>query len=500
MRSLGGKATLSKKTIRYKGEYRDYWRVYWRLNCSLPLSIQRKQTKTKRMPTYNHRIVSYIEPLSKLECGDITVNHPEHNYVSDSWIVTGNSGKTFAGSAEFCYHITGKYPDWWTGRRFEGKVKGRIVAKDFSYSVKEVITPELNRWLKGISVKVHRNPMGVVVSYVLPNGNSFDIMSYEQHVDLFEGWNGHIVWFDEPPPRDKYVACRRGLVDNGGIVIMTMTPLKEPWIYDELFLKEGVFSVTVDMRDNPHLKEEDIAAYEKDLTPDEREARIHGKFLHLQGLVHKRFDQNVHVIPKREIQGPVYFAMDPHDRTPTCAIWAKIDKFGDVFIVDEIELAETIPHLALEFAKKERNNNYYPLARYIDPNYGRKHLEIITGETIQETFEKHGIRTILANDDGPAGRMKIDEHLQYDTAKPISLTNRPKLYIFDSCVRTIHGLTHFIWDDWTNKTSMEKDPKEKPKDLHKHFPDCIRYLLMGDLRFEPPEVYRPNYDVYGTSK
>jgi hypothetical protein len=28
-------------------------------------------------------------------------------------------GKTLAGAAEAAFHLTGRYPDWWEGRRWE---------------------------------------------------------------------------------------------------------------------------------------------------------------------------------------------------------------------------------------------------------------------------------------------------------------------------------------------------------------------------------------------
>jgi phage terminase large subunit-like protein len=33
-------------------------------------------------------------------------------------------GKTYSGAAEAAYHLTGKYPPWWKGRRFEGPISG----------------------------------------------------------------------------------------------------------------------------------------------------------------------------------------------------------------------------------------------------------------------------------------------------------------------------------------------------------------------------------------
>ena len=41
-----------------------------------------------------------------------------HNTVaSQRLLMAGNRiGKSFCGAMEMAYHLTGKYPDWWTGR------------------------------------------------------------------------------------------------------------------------------------------------------------------------------------------------------------------------------------------------------------------------------------------------------------------------------------------------------------------------------------------------
>src|SRR6478735_123623 len=39
-------------------------------------------------------------------------------------LMAGNQlGKTYCGGAEAAYHLTGKYPDWWQGRRFDDPVR-----------------------------------------------------------------------------------------------------------------------------------------------------------------------------------------------------------------------------------------------------------------------------------------------------------------------------------------------------------------------------------------
>src|SRR5208282_2789068 len=43
---------------------------------------------------------------------------------TDRLFMAGNQvGKTWAGAFETAFHMTGLYPDWWQGRRFEQAVK-----------------------------------------------------------------------------------------------------------------------------------------------------------------------------------------------------------------------------------------------------------------------------------------------------------------------------------------------------------------------------------------
>ena len=39
-------------------------------------------------------------------------------------LMAGNQlGKTYSGAAEAAFHLTGRYPDWWTGRRFKRPIR-----------------------------------------------------------------------------------------------------------------------------------------------------------------------------------------------------------------------------------------------------------------------------------------------------------------------------------------------------------------------------------------
>ncbi len=191
-------------------------------------------------------------------------------------IFGGNrSGKTFAGSIEFCMHVCGVYPDWYPqALRYNHPVKGRVIVTDYLKGAGEVVIPYLEEWIDpSLIAKKTRNNQGITVKYVLKNGSQFDILTHEQDVNFFEGWKGHIAWFDEPPPRDRYVATKRGLVDFGGRHWLTLTPLTQPWIYDDIYTKadgKDIFVVTVDIRENTHLTEKDIKFFESSLTQEEK--------------------------------------------------------------------------------------------------------------------------------------------------------------------------------------------------------------------------------------
>ncbi|GAG17322.1 unnamed protein product, partial [marine sediment metagenome] len=154
---------------------------------------------------------------------------------------SNRSGKTTAGIVESSFHLTGIYPDWYPiERRYSEPVKSRILANDFKKAVGEVITEAIDDWLPDNLVHdKDKNSQGIYDKYWIKHKSggvsSFDIITYEQDVSVAEGWSGHFAWYDEPPPRGHRIATARGLMDYDGWEIFTLTPLKEAWIFDELW-------------------------------------------------------------------------------------------------------------------------------------------------------------------------------------------------------------------------------------------------------------------------
>jgi len=380
---------------------------------------------------------------------------------------------------EFLFHMTGMYPKWYpVENRFSGAIKGRIIAKDFQKGVGEVIIPFLDEWLdESLVAKKYRNPIGVPVKWTLKNGSVFDILSHEQNTEQYEGWKGHIAWFDEPPPREKYIATLRGLVDWRGRNWLTLTPLTQPWIYDEIYTNpdhKRIHCVTVNMRDNPHLDELAIQEFEASLTEEEKEARIHGRFLHLSGLVYKEFNPNHHIVDDFEIP-PLwtrYMAIDPHERTPTAVMWFAVDPKGNHWIYDELWLeGADLKTIALGILSQEGRDP--PRIRLIDPHNDKDNL-IAGGFNVRKELMKHGVFCTRANSDTQLGKSRIRKALK-PMYNLLSKTLQPQLRVFRSCTQTIYEFQHYLWDNYKHNPEQYglKDQVRKKDD---HFMDCLRYI------------------------
>ena len=128
--------------------------------------------------------------------------------------------------------------------------KVRLVGQDWEKSVKTVTIPELEKWWpKSRPVKKKKNNVGVDAFWMdEKTGSTLEIMSNGQESDLFEGWSGDLVVYDEPPKRDIRVANARGLVDRLGRELFVMTLLKEAWVD-----REVIKATTEDGKPNPRV-------------------------------------------------------------------------------------------------------------------------------------------------------------------------------------------------------------------------------------------------------
>lgn len=157
-------------------------------------------------------------------------------------------GKTFgSGGFETACHLTGEYPDWWPGRRFDGPIRAWAAGKT-NETTRDIVqstllgdlTHEGGRksftgtgvvpgqrlgklsWKQGVPDLVDT----IKVRHVSGGWSTLGFKSYQQGRGSFEGTTQHLIWLDEEPPLDIYGECLIRTATVGGIVMLTFTPLE----------------------------------------------------------------------------------------------------------------------------------------------------------------------------------------------------------------------------------------------------------------------------------
>lgn len=152
-------------------------------------------------------------------------------------------GKSRVAAYELTCHMTGKYPSWWQGRRFEKAVEC-WAAGDTGNTTRDIIqtallgpvqTVDSKQWAgmlprklvydvtrkQGIPSAIH----SIFVRHVSGGISSLDLKSYDQKREAFQGTEKQVVWADEEPPADIYGEMLMRTMTCNGLLMVTMTPL-----------------------------------------------------------------------------------------------------------------------------------------------------------------------------------------------------------------------------------------------------------------------------------
>jgi phage terminase large subunit-like protein len=414
-----------------------------------------------------------------------TDNYPQENFHKSQksvrlLLAANKVGKTYSAIAESLQLSFGIHPH----RKIKVPNKGRIIGTDLEKGIEEDVWGIFKTMYppSELSSEPRKYSGGQVKKVNFKCGSSVEFMSYEQDAGLFEGGEGDWVMFNEPPPREVFVACTRWLMKRQGIIFIAATPLWEAWLYDELFLKQGpnpeqpdVFQLCA--YENPYLSDEGIRSL-VDATPeDEREARIFGAFKHLTGLVYKEFG-TVHRIPRFSIpkEWTRYMVMDFHQREACAILWAAVDPKGQLYFYDELKIDKTIFEISEAIKMKEKLEYGRPVpTRWIDSIAATP--DRATGKSALKEFRSAGdkLKWPLAfrssTKDHATGFKAVHEYLQVKNGQP-------GVYFFEEDVpNAIASMLHYQWDDF-------KGTKEKTKvSAHSHFADDIRYICIMRPQF-----------------
>ena len=366
----------------------------------------------------------------------------------------------------------------------------------------------------------------------LTNGSTLHVMSGDQDVTDFASASVHDIRVDEGK---KHALWRENVMRlrEGGSISMAMTPPDDEsaswdaaWVYNELYEKgmsgpgkdPDIDAFTLFTENNPYIAADFMEKVGKNLTPEQREVRFHGRFMHLGGRIYATFTEReqtwcfacnkicfavksekrhcgqcggdnivdfCHVVEPFEqaYKWPCIFIVDPHPRKPVMMAWIAIDPADDWWQVAELQVDGTPEEIRDKVNELERNLDLFVAKRIIDPNMaesqahnaGRRHV------TVRDEYDAVGLRCALADDNFHTGKDRIRIRL-----KPDAKTLQPRFRIFRTCRTAIQQFNKFSWDEWARFTSDIRDPKAKPKDKDNDYPVMMGYLANDN----------PSYSAY----
>lgn len=213
-------------------------------------------------------------------------------------------GGTRAGAFEVTCHLTGRYPDWWTGRRFHEPGEW-WAAGTTSETTRDIVQAELlgkvdpgsGAFTVGTGmippeciVDTSRRPHGlpgsiesIWVRHVTGGLSVVGLKTYAQGRESFEGTAKQGVWFDEEPPEDVYTEALYRTATTKGITLITFTPLQGMSKVVTGFLtpereesKQFKWFIQAGWKDVPHLDEDEKAALIATTPPYLLQARTEG--------------------------------------------------------------------------------------------------------------------------------------------------------------------------------------------------------------------------------
>lgn len=402
-------------------------------------------------------------------------------------VTVGNKGgKTFIAAYEAACYALGEHPY----KRVRVPNVGVIVtALAFDEGMEKVIIPTLEKVVGSRDiVRIKKSTQGRAQKIEWRGGSVTHLMSAEQKDKEFEGSVLDWAWIDEPLRRNIFVALKRGMLTTGGHIWMTCTPLDEPWIYEDLYMKGvsgkhseiEVFEGSSD--ENIYISETEKKEFLSHLTEDEVETRWYGKFKHLAGRVFKEYKPERHRIPPFDIppHWPVWVAIDPHRNKPHAVLFMTVAPSGHKYVCNEICLKCSIYELADHIL--EISEQYNIVNMLIDTSAQEDGWVRMSA---RQMLEEKGVRTKLAQKRNlKASGITLINQLFHDD----------ELFIFEGCVRTQRELTLQVYR--TNKMDTQKileEPEKKFDDMC----DCLRYVLVENPEFsgiaeikEGPEMGR----------
>jgi phage terminase large subunit-like protein len=373
-------------------------------------------------------------------------------------------------------------------KRFEPPFYCRLMAPDFMNAMEQVIHVKLRELLPkdalvgGAWSRAYDKKQRVLR---FRNGSWFQMTSYEQEVDKLGGVTLHRVHYDEEPPLEHRRESRIRLVRYGGQEVAGFTPTEGlSWSYDEWYVPwekgetepDQFFLVQVSMDDNPHLSEADRDWVLEGVPDEYKEARRHGLFVALHGLIYSEFDKRKHVIPAwgsplpSDLNISTVIGIDPGFRYAVGVVWVAVHPDGSLTVFDEFKgQGLNVEDTAHEIHKRNAYWGISPFMYVIDPTARNRHHQ--TGRSDQMEYADHGILTVPGQADRKVGFNRVKLFLSDDPG-----TQRPRLTVTSNCLEIMQEFARYRWKE---PPKSQEETRDTPVKRDDHLLDALRNVVMS---------------------
>lgn len=443
----------------------------------------------------NTRIIDSFYPETGLLSRHNYVKHMEFfkaglTHMERAAIAANRVGKTTMSCFETSVHLTGLYPAWWEGKRFDQPVDWWC-ASDTSETTRDI----LQLCLMGrpgffgtgmipkasiIGEPTHRRGMAgaldtVMVKHVSGGLSSLGFKSFDQGRERFQGTRKHGISLDEECSPEIYFECLTRLVatepgEDDGSMIATFTPLRGMSSVVLLFLNEpgkSRYVVTLGMDDVPHLTKKTKDKLIASFPPHERQARMDGTPTLGSGAIYPVVDTDL-IVPDFQIpkHWPRLFGFDVGWNKSAC-IWGAIDRESDtVYLYSEHYQGEQLPVVHAQAIKAR--GSWVP--GLIDPaSRGKSQRD---GQQLMQDYMELGLNLRPAFNGVESGIYSCWERMASG-----------RLKVFQSL------------NNWRDEFRLyRRDERGKVHKEKDHLMDSMRYLIMG-LEHAKAEPVKPKLKV-----
>lgn len=431
----------------------------------------------------------YAKHLAFFEAGS---TYPERAFIAANRVGKTESG----GGYELVMHLTGKYPTWWNGKRFDRPVQA-WAAGDTGKTVRDIIQAKLlgkagshgtglipSEYLERTTPKqgIPDAIDSIFVRHTSGGISQLVLKSYDQKREAFQGTEQDVIWLDEEPPLDIYTECLLRTMDttgtgsHSGILMLTFTPLMGMSETVMQFLPGGEISerkdgarcvIMASWDDVPHLSDAIKTQLLASIPPFQRDARSKG--------IPQLGAGAIYPVPESELvvddfqipdHWPRAFGMDV-GWNRTAALWAAWDKQSDtVYLYSEHYRGQAEP--AIHAASVKSRGEWVP--GVIDPaSRGRTQTD---GQQLLQIYKELGLDLDLADNAVESGIYEVWTRL-----------STGRLKVFKSM------------SNWLSEFRLyRRDEKGRIVKANDHLMDGTRYLIMSGLsRAKTKPAAKPNH-------